>query len=506
MLPIEHLYRAARYQPDAIAVEAGEVHLTYAELAAWVDAAAAHIQARVPGCQNRVAICGHNTLTHYLAILATYASGNTWVALNPKNSRRDLDRIVQVTRPAIFVVDDDCMDCFTPTRAALVLGSELVENGRPGSVLRRCMGTAAQRQGVTLDHLQAIKFTGGSTGIPKAVQQPYRVGATHTVHMRVMYGFHRGDTGLAVSPLTHAGGTYSLPFIAVGGRYVLMGKPAAGAILDAIEQRKVTRIFMAPTLLYQLVAEQQARPRDIASLHAITYGAAPMPVEKIRQAQAVLGNRIDVTYGQTEASQCLTGATREELADDRYAGSVGRPGPLVQVEVMDPQGRILPPGEIGEVVARGDLLMRGYLDNPAATASTVVDGWLHTGDTGAFDQDGYLTIKGRLKEMIISGGFNVYPAEVENALSKHPGVYESVVFGVSDDKWGERVEAAVVARQGSALQTADLVQWVKKELGSVQAPKAIHIVADLPRNEVGKVVRREVQALLAKSVAEEVKP
>jgi len=506
MLPIEHLYRAARYQPDAIAVEADEVRLSYAELAAWVDALAAHIQARVPGCQNRVAICGHNTLAHYLAILATYASGNTWVALNPQNSRRDLDRIVQVCRPSIVVADDDCLDKFTATRAALVLGSEIVEGGRPGSALRRRMGETPQRQGVTLDHLQAIKFTGGSTGLPKAVQQPYRVGATHTVHMRVMYGFHRGDAGLAVSPLTHAGGTYSLPFIAVGGRYVLMRKPAAGAILDAIEQRGITRVFMAPTLLYQLVAEQQARPRELASLHAITYGAAPMPVEKIRQAQAVLGNRIDVTYGQTEASQCLTGASREELADERYVGTVGRAGPLVQVEVMDPQGRILPPGESGEVVARGDLLMKGYLDNPEVTARTVIDGWLHTGDLGSFDQDGYLTIKGRLKEMIISGGFNVYPADVENALSRHPGVYESVVFGVADDKWGERVEAAVVPRPGNDLHESELIQFVKAELGSVQAPKSIHLVAELPRNEVGKVVRREVKALLVPAEAEEAKP
>ena len=198
MLPIEHLYRAARYQPGTIAVEADEVRLTYAELAARVDALAAHIQARVPGCQNRVAICGHNTLTHYLAILATYASGNTWVALNPQNSRRDLDRIVQVTRPGVFIVDDDCVGKFTPAQGVLLLGSEICEGGRLGGALKKRLGEVPQRQGVTLDHLQAIKFTGGSTGIPKAVLQPYRVGATHTVHMRVMYGFHRGDTGLAV--------------------------------------------------------------------------------------------------------------------------------------------------------------------------------------------------------------------------------------------------------------------------------------------------------------------
>ena len=506
MLPIDLLYRSARFQPDSIAVEADEARLTYRELAQRVDALAAHMQSRVPGCQNRVAICGHNTLSHYLAILATYASGNTWVALNPQNSRRDLDRIVQTTQPALFLVDDDCLDKFTPTAAPIVLGSDIGAAAEPGPAIRKHLGQAPVRTGLRIDDLQAIKFTGGSSGVPKAVQQPYRVGMTHTVHMRIMYGFHRGDTCLAVSPLTHAGGTYILPIAAVGGRYVLMGKPSAAGILDTIERRRITRIFMAPTLLYQLVAEQEASPRDISSLHSITYGAAPMPVEKIRQAQAVLGKRIDVTYGQTEASQCLTGATREELADERYIGTVGRAGPLVQVEVMDPQGRILPPGETGEIVARGDLLMKGYLDNPELTGKTVIDGWLHTGDTGVFDRDGFLTIKGRLKDMIISGGFNVYPADVESALSRHPGVHESVVFGVADDKWGERVEAAVVLRKGSSLQAADLIQFVKSELGSVQAPKTVHIVADLPRNEVGKVLRRDVKGLFDGSSAGGVRP
>jgi len=500
MLPIDHLYRTARLIPDAPAVESELSVLSYRELAIRVDALASHIQSLVKGFQNRIAICGYNSLNHYIAILATYASGNIWVALNPQNSRKDLDRIVQVTRPSLFIVDDDCLDKFTPCGAPVLVGSDS-GGGDIAAAVRRHAGERPQRAGVTLDDLQAIKFTGGSSGVPKAVQQPYRVGSTVHLHMRLMFGYDRRDTGLAVSPLTHAGGTYILPLLAVGGRYVLLRKPAAPAILDTIEARGISRMFLAPTLLYALVAEQQRQPRDLASLHSITYGAAPMPVEKIRQAQAVLGHRIDVTYGQTEASQCLTGATREELADERYLGSVGRAGPLVRVEVMDPQGRILPPGEAGEVVARGELLMKGYLDNPELTAQAIVDGWLHTGDIGSFDEHGFLTIRGRLKDMIISGGFNVYPADVESALSRHPGVHESVVFGVSDDKWGERVEAAVKLRDGVRVDADDLIQFVKGEIGSVQTPKVVHIVPDLPRNEVGKVLRREVKQLFVEDGA-----
>ncbi|MFV0245810.1 MAG: class I adenylate-forming enzyme family protein [Qingshengfaniella sp.] len=490
MLPIDFLFRAARYCSDSTALETEDERFTYAEIGRRVDALAAHIQRLVPGCQNRIAICGHNTLSHYFAILATYASGNIWVALNPQNSKRDLDRILGLTEPSLIITDDDCTEKFTAGDIPVLLGSDLP------AAMRKHDGSSGERSGVSLNDLQAIKFTGGSSGLPKAVLQPNRVGMTHQAHMRIMYGFNSHDTGLAVSPLTHAGGTYILPFASVGGRYVLMSKPSAPAILDAIERSRVSRIFMAPTLLYRLVTEQETSPRDLSSLHAITYGAASMPVEKIREAQRVLGNRIDVTYGQTEASQCLTGATREDLADDRFVGTVGRAGPLVQVEVMDPDGRILPPGEVGEVVARGDLLMRGYLNNPEITAKTIVDGWLHTGDTGSFDNHGFLTIRGRLKEMIISGGFNVYPADVESSLSRHPEVYESIVFGVEDEKWGERVEAAVVLRAEATCDEASLIEFVKGEIGSVQAPKVIHVVPELPRNEVGKVVRREVKSLL----------
>jgi fatty-acyl-CoA synthase len=408
MLPIDFLYRAAHYQPDFVAVETDDQQLTYAEVARRVDALATHFQARVPGCQNRIGICAHNTLTHYIAILATYASGNIWVALNPAHSKRNLDRIVQVARPQLFVADDDCLDNFAVNSSPVLCGSELA------GAMHRHSGQAPQRQAIGLDHLQAIKFGVKSGELPKAVMQPCRVAATHQIHMRIMHGFHRSDVGLAVSPLAEAGGDYILPFAAAGGRYVLIREPAAGAILDAIERQHITRIFMAPALLSQVVDAQAAQPRGIASLHAITYGEAPMPVSKIRQAQAVLGNRIDVTYGQAEASQCITGATREELADERYVGSVGRPGPLVQVKVMDSRGRVLAPGGIGEVVARGDLLMSGYLGRPELTASTIVDGWLHTGDLGSFDEDGYLTLHGRLQEAFDPGTFELEYADAES--------------------------------------------------------------------------------------------
>ena len=503
MLPIDNLYRTARSNPDAIAVESAETRLTYRELVGRVDAVATAIQALLPGKQNRVAVCGYNTVEHFISILAIYASANTWVALNPRNAKLELDRMVELAKPSLFIVDENCLGSFGQSGSPIWLGHSQQSAQGDSDALHKIfaskVGMRPEWRGPVLDDVQVIKFTGGSTGIPKAVQQTYRNGNVVQAHLRMVFGINSRDAYLAVSPLTHGGGVYIIPMLAVGGRQILMDKPSAAGILDAVEQRRVTRVFLPPTLIYQMMAEQAARPRDLSALYSITYGAAPMPVEKIQEAQAIFGNKIDVIYGQTEAPQCLAAATREELADERNRGTVGRPCPLVRVEVMDSAGRILPPNEPGEIVARGDLIMKGYLDNPALTAKTIVDGWLHTGDVGIFDERGYLTIKDRLKDMVISGGFNVYPADVESVLACHSAVYESVVFGVPDDKWGERVEAAVQLRNEAKVQPDELIAFLKQRIGSVQTPKAIHIVEALPRNAVGKVLRRDVRELFKRT-------
>ena len=189
--------------------------------------------------------------------------------------------------------------------------------------------------------------------------------------------------------------------------------------------------------------------------------------------------------------------TAAEMADDANIASVGRATLLMDVAIMDGKGNILPPGEMGEIVCRGDLMMNGYLDMPDETAKTIVDGWLHTGDAGALDERGYLFIKDRIRDMIISGGFNVYPTDVEAALVQHPAVHECIVFGVPDDKWGERVEAAIQLKPGAAFDEGGIVAFLKERVGSVKTPKKIHVAESLPRSAVGKVLRREARRLFA---------
>jgi acyl-CoA synthetase (AMP-forming)/AMP-acid ligase II len=244
-----------------------------------------------------------------------------------------------------------------------------------------------------------------------------------------------------------------------------------------------------------MMPEIEQEPRRFDRLRLLIYGAAIMPPEKIRQARTLFGPVIATNYGLTEAPQIITALTPEEGIDESTIASVGRPGFMTRVGIVDSAGALLPAGEQGEIVGSGDLLMSGYLDNPEQTAEAMVDGRLHTGDVGYLDERGFLFLKDRLKDVIISGGFNVYPSDVEAALVAHPAVHECVVFGRPDDKWGEAVQVAIELRDGADASAEDIIAFAKRQVGSVQAPKRVHFMDSLPRSAVGKVQRREVRAM-----------
>ena len=498
MLPIDSLYRGCRINPEGIALEDADTKLTYRETVARVEALAAGYQAMLPGVQSKVASCGFNNLQHVLAILACHMSGNIWVSINPRSGRIENDALIGAVRPDMIVADAAALDQFEAGDIPLMIAEPAPGDTPALSVdgtIAQFLGTRPKRH--LLDpnsHLQAIKFTGGSTGLPKAVMQPYRTGITLIGNILSTFRFEQDECQLAVAPVSHAAFTLMLPIFAVGGRNIVMRRPDTTAILDAFEHQDVSAVFMPPTMIYKVMAEPGIGRRTFPKLRHLFYSAAPMPPEKVREARTIFPGAIETMYGQTEASSICSAMTSREFDLAENIGSVGRATPLTRVEVMDPDGNILPPGEDGEVVVQGGLLMTGYYNNPKATAETIRDGWLHTGDVGAIDERGYLYLKDRMRDVIISGGFNVYPTDVEGALSRHPSVYESVVFGVNDDKWGERVEAAVVLRDGANAGADELIAFVKEGLGSIKTPKVVHIVDDLPRSAVGKVLRRDVKA------------
>ncbi len=496
MLPIDLIYASRERTPDAVAVEMPDRALRYGELCETVDALAAGLQALDPAPGSRVAVCAHNTLEHVLGLLATLAAEKTWVPLNPRDARGEIDDRIDATRPSIVIADHDCLDMFDPAGSALVIGKggAAKAGDSVAGLIARHAGRRPARSGLDATATQAIKFTGGSSGRPKGVVQPYRAWTTGAACMIHGLGLGPDDKYLLAAPLTHGTSCYVTPILATGGSLVLgEGVLRPPDILEAFARHGVTTTFLPPTVVYMMMADGGIEAGGFPALRRLIYGGAPMPPEKIRAAQDIFGAVLATNYGQTEAPQVVTYNPPEDLSDARSIASVGRASLLTRVAIMDPERRLLGPGEDGEVVVGGDLVMTGYLDMPEATAEVMVDGWLHTGDLGMVDERGFLFLKDRLRDVIISGGFNVYPSDVEAALVRHPAVYECVVFALPDEKWGETVQAAVVLHDGAAAPEDDIIAFAKRELGSVKAPKRVVFYDDLPRSAVGKVLRREVR-------------
>ena len=267
------------------------------------------------------------------------------------------------------------------------------------------------------------------------------------------------------------------------------------AILETIEREGVTTIYAPPTMLYGMLGAARAG-QLFPTLRHVIYSAAPMSAERIRECQRVFGNVIETAYGQVEAPQIITAMRAHELMIEENLASVGRPSSVAEVRIDGGDGTFAKPGDLGEIIVRGALLMSGYLDTPdqpQLTAPTIVDGWLRTGDIGMIDERGYLFIRGRIRELINTGGFKVYPVEVELVLARHPAVAECAVFGVVDAKWGEAVTAAVVCANKATVSEAELIAFMKEQMGSVKAPKSIRFLTQLPRNAAGKVSRADLR-------------
>jgi acyl-CoA synthetase (AMP-forming)/AMP-acid ligase II len=356
---------------------------------------------------------------------------------------------------------------------------------------------------VDMDDVVMLSATGGTTGMPKGVMNTHRSAQTFCAHFMIGCPYGAGDTpvNLAAAPMTHTAGLLSVPCTARGGTVVVVTKPDPALLLGAIPKYRVTELFLPPTVIYRLLdIPDLGRKVDFSSLKYFMYGAAPMSVDKLKQAIEVIGPVMMGGYGQTEAPASIAYLppsghfVHGQLAPDERLSSVGHPNPLIRVEIMNDANQILPKGETGEICVRGDLVMKGYYKAPEKTAEAIIDGWLHTGDVGHLDAEGCLHITDRKKDMIISGGFNVYPSEVEQVIWSHPAVQDCAVIGVPDAQWGEAVKAVVELNAGQQVSADELIALCKDKLGSVKAPKSVDFVDTLPRSPVGKVLKKDLRA------------
>lgn len=508
MRPIDFLLRSALRLPDKVAITGPEGSISYRELVARTQALAVAFQELAPDPRGRIAICAGNHIAHVVALFATLLAGRIWVPLNPRAGKQELTRIVDFTEASLVIVEAGLEDKVRGVQAPTILCIPAVNRLDQGdrecglrTLIDRHWGKRPANIHHDLSETQAIKFTGGTTGAPKGVMQSYRTWNSCIVSIMHAMQLNESERYLAAASITHGTSTFLLPVLGRGGTVVLPASTKPRDILDQLEQERVTAVFMPPTLIYSLLDDDTVSQRDWSTLRHFIYAAAPMREERIIEAQRVFGN-VETCYGQTEAPAIISYMTAQEARDPRNLQSVGRAALLTDIAIMSAEGKLLPVGDAGEVVVRGDLLMTGYWKQPDKTAETFKNGWLKTGDGGYLDERGYLFLKDRVRDMIITGGFNVYPIDVENVLGKHPAVYDCAVVGTDDDKWGEAVHAAVQLRQGARATEAELIAWVKGELDSVKSPKGIHFFDALPRTANGKVSKKDARQHISQSVKE----
>lgn len=487
------LYKGLKRNPNALAAIEGERTLTYQQLATQSEALALALRDALPAGAP-VALCAQNTLEHLQSFLAILLGGFIWIPINPKNGQPLNQHLLDSVNPALILTDSTSEKSLPDHNYT----QWLLDDSQDNLTLRikPYLNQSFTPASPNTNDVMGIKFTGGTTGTPKGVIQTH--GNVNAVidHLQTLYQFQQDDRNLAIAPLTHGGSHYILPILAAGACHLLMPTPDVNAITHALKVQQASISFMPPTLIYKLLDETNINAEDCPHLRHITYSAAPMPPERIQQFHQRLGPKLSTLYGQTEAPMTITAMAPEDLAQPHLTTSVGKACQQSEIAILDENHNPLPANTIGQIAVRGAIVTPAYFNAPHQTREAFHNGWLLTGDLGELNEEGYLFLKGRAKEMIISGGFNVYPAEVENIIAQHPAISECVVVGIADDYWGERVEAAICTHPDQTIDNEELLKEVKTKLGSVKTPKQLHHFATLPRNPVGKVVRRDILELI----------
>jgi acyl-CoA synthetase (AMP-forming)/AMP-acid ligase II len=507
MLFTHFLDQGASINPDGDAFIDGGRRYPFKEVQRFTYRFANKLRALGLGLGAKGSILSFNDAIAFQCAFGLHRAGVAWIPANPRNSIDDLQYTLDRFDCAILVFHSHFAAMVRDLRARLPKVSVFVcldcESDDVPS-LERWLEDAPDTPATTAaprDAVAMIMPTGGTTGRPKGVmltqRNLYAMVATYMICFA--YAADERPVVMAAAPLTHAAGPLSLPTLARGGTAVILSKPDIPSMLDAIKRYQVTEFFLPPTVIYRMLDYPGIQQSDFASVRYFGYGSAPMSVEKLRHAIDLFGPRMTQFFGLSEApALCTFLAPQEHVAagaptTDEVLASCGRPTPLVNIRILDENRRDVSPGQSGEVCVAGDLVTPGYYGEPELTAATIVDGWLHTGDIGYFDGSGRLHLCDRKKDMIISGGLNIYPQEIEQVLWSHQAVQDCAVIGAPDPEWGELVTAVVELRSGATVSAEELLGLCRSRLGSVKVPKRLEFVAELPRSPNGKVLKRVIR-------------
>jgi long-chain acyl-CoA synthetase len=481
------LHASALRLPDAPALARGaRTVATYRQFSGRVAGLAAGLRARHRlALGDRVGLAMKNCPEYYEVMFACWHAGLVAVPINAKLHAREFAYILENSGAKLCFVTPDL-------EASVPQGLSIASR----DFAKLCETQPAAPAEVAPGDVAWLFYTSGTTGVPKGAM------LTHGNLLYATQAYYAdidrlgpGDAILQAAPMSHGSGMYGLPHVAMGALNVI---PESGGfepeeIFRLIAAHRGVSFFAAPTMIVRLLASGAAGGADLRNLKTITYGGAPMYVADCERAIELFGPRLYQLLGQGEAPMTITGLPQADHAARRKLESCGYARTGVEVRVVDDADRDLPAGEVGEIVTRSDCVMAGYWQNPEATAQALRGGWLHTGDLGSLDAEGYLTIRDRSKDMIISGGSNIYPREIEEVLLRHPAVAECSVVGRPHPEWGEEVVAFVVRRTDVSPQALDAL--CLEHIARFKRPREYRFVASLPKNNYGKVLKTELRRL-----------
>jgi len=495
------LARASALYPQATAVAVGRADLwTYRELAGKVARLARALRGPLglqPG--DRVGLAMRNCPEFLLVLFATWHAGLCAVPMNFRLHPKEFRFIVDNAGAKVCFVSEDLAPSFAAMeREVESLGAVICVHEPAFARLSGDAASSPPCAQARADDPAWIFYTSGTTGRPKGATLTHRnLGFMTQAYFADIDSIRPGDAMLHPAALSHGAGLYALPSIAQAGRQVICEEPSfdPAEVLDLIGSHRSVAFFAAPTMLKRLTLAAQASAADTSNLRTIVYGGGPMYVEDLRASLATLGPKLVQIFGQGETPMTITSLGRDQHRED-VLHTCGIARTLVDVRVVDGDDREVGPGELGEIVTRSDCVMSGYWADPQASAETLRGGWLHTGDLGSMDERGYLSIRDRAKDMLISGGSNIYPREIEEVLLRDERVLEVSVVGRAHPDWGEEPVAFVVVRPGAKVDAESLDRLCLDAIARYKRPRAYYFVDSLPRNNYGKVLKTELRERL----------
>jgi fatty-acyl-CoA synthase len=520
MRAIDYFDKAAEAWPTRTALIDRGTHYSYAEAQQLTERIARAMQAAGLRGDQRAAIFSPNDSRVLLTMIAIMRSGAVWIPINHRNAAeaniaymnyaetswlfyhsRFRDQVAEIRAQVRTLKHLVCLDSEDSGNPSLESFMEQFPSQSDGAEEFRADETDWGDPGGNLDRLVGLVPTGGTTGPAKGVRVSSLAWGTF-VEMAAHYWHVEGvePVCLTTAPLSHAAGVVAFALTTLGTTNVILPKFDAGEVLRSIEQHRVTHLFLPPTALYALLAHPDLSKYNYSSLRVLLLAASPVSPDRLQRAVEVFGPCICQSYGQTEAPMLMTFLDQKTVAaaaagdHPERLRSCGKATYAIRLAIMDDAGHLLPPNQTGEIVARGSLVTPGYHNLPAATVEIRTHGWHHTGDVGYRDIDGFFYIVDRKKDMIITGGFNVYCAEVESAIMALPEVYECAVIGVPHDTWGEAVKALVVLRPNSSLTEAEIITHCKSQLGGVKSPKSVEFRPEIPKTAAAKIDRKSLRS------------